>query len=504
MSSVDFPAIASDRASISHQVLAGLNSRQTEAASSPFDRHCLILAGAGCGKTSVLTRRIALCASIFCDQQRILALTFTRKAAEEMRERLLALNGICSDAALPKVTTFHGFGAGVFRDTVGGIRNAQRLGYECEPRLIGEQERLLALASVSASEQRQALGVDLFGLDDLIACHAVDGRAIGKLADDKKAIVDAVEEKFRQLKVEKNVWEFSDMIRATLKLFSQHPDVADYYATWYKHIVVDEFQDTNPLQITLLKHLLKAATRIFAVGDDDQAIYGFRGADTGPILNFAAQFDDACVHKLETNYRSRPSILAAANRIFVDKPAAYRKVLRSALYDTSPAQKGRKPKRRICGNQHEMIAWIVKTMHAEKMQAHDVCLLFRLNQTLDWASGEMKKILAGSGEAPRMLTVHGAKGLEFPIVFLCDLEESVFPHYRRRRSERIRTWGDVLKKLFRKSRPAASKSDIEEERRLFYVAVTRAKEQLFLLSARKKYALGRTLSLEPSRFLRLV
>lgn len=310
-------------------ILSGLNPQQAQAATSPFDTHCLVLAGAGCGKTAVLTRRIALCAVTFCEQKRILALTFTRKAAEEMKTRLLALPGIHPDRELPTVTTFHGFGLSILRGTVAGRRNSERLGYSSEPALLSDEKRLEALASISSKGERAALGLDLLKLDDLIACASVDPRKTHGLGSQKRAVLDMLVGRFAGFKTANNVWEFSDMIARSLELLSNFADVRRHYAALFRHIVVDEFQDTNPLQISALKQLLSEGTKAFAVGDDDQAIYGFRGADTEPTLNFAHHFPGARLVKLETNYRSRPSILCAANRIFADKPPQYRKVLRS-------------------------------------------------------------------------------------------------------------------------------------------------------------------------------
>lgn len=112
-------------------LLDGLNPHQEKAVTMPFDRHCLILAGAGCGKTSVLTRRIAFCAHTCCEQNRMLALTFTRKAAEEMRGRLKSLSGINKETDLPVVTTFHGYGLQVLKDTINGVPEFRTVGLFC-------------------------------------------------------------------------------------------------------------------------------------------------------------------------------------------------------------------------------------------------------------------------------------------------------------------------------------------------------------------------------------
>jgi len=486
-------------------IFAGLNTQQIAAVRAPFDRHCLVLAGAGCGKTTVLTRRVAYCAANFCNPQHILALTFTHKAAEEMRQRALSLlPAVCGGATQPRITTFHGFGLWVVRDTVGGVRNAKRLGFFEEPRLLSPRERLEMLAEISNAQERQALGVDLLGLDDMLA--RVDANPAKALSLDtrRRMVLDEVAKRFAQRKAQRGVWEFSDMIAHALDLFERFPDVRDYYARFFRHIVVDEFQDTNPQQIHLLRHLLGFGAKIFAVGDDDQAIYGFRGADTGPILNFSCRFDNACIFKLEINYRSRPAILKAANRIFADKPLSYRKILRSGRFGTSRSEQGQKPRCYRFSTPEAMLDWILGRIRAVQGGAGGACLLFRLNETMEWAREALRRRIPGEADMPVMMTVHGAKGLEFPVVFLCDCEESVFPYYRIRKKNTIRSWADVPKILLSRRSAVPPACDIDEERRLFYVAVTRAQQALYLLSCRKKYHNGRIVSFEPSRFLKLV
>ncbi|MBD3392200.1 MAG: AAA family ATPase [Chitinivibrionales bacterium] len=489
-------------------ILSGLNPPQVEAVTSVFDRHCLVLAGAGCGKTSVLTRRIAFCAITHCSQDKILALTFTRKAAEEMRLRVLELPGIRKDLGPPVITTFHGFGLSILRDTVNGIANSSRLGYSGEPKLLSSEDRLMALALSSTSPERQALGVDLFKLDDLLARHAVQSPRLQNLVAEKQAILGEIAGRFSRLKIDKNVWEFSDMITRALELCDRFPEIEQHYASRFKSVLVDEFQDTNPLQIRLLKKLLGGGTKLMAVGDDDQAIYGFRGADAGPTLDFTSHFNDAAIVKLETNYRSRPAILRAANRIFGNKPAAYRKILRSGKYASAGKERGNKPVRRLCATQREMVTWVLseaqRTSRATGIPVDAMCMLFRLNETCDWTRECLANSVPAGIPVPRLMTIHGSKGLEFPVVFLCDLEESVLPNYRRRHAATIRGWGDLCARVFAGRGRDDNGLDLPEEMRLFYVGVTRAQERLYLVSARSKQSLGRSVTFRPSRFLRML
>jgi superfamily I DNA/RNA helicase len=486
-------------------ILAGLNSQQAEAVKAPFGRNCLILAGAGCGKTTVLTRRIAHCAATFCAQDRILALTFTHKAAEEMRTRVSDIESIRRDAPLPRITTFHGFGLGVLRDTVHGERNAKRLGFSSEPQLLDSRKRLEMLAAISTPQERHGLGADLLKIDNLLACCEADSGKLINLDAQRRAVLDSLARRFEKKKIEQNVWEFSDMLTQVLNLFGGFPEIQEHYARFFGHIVVDEFQDTSPLQIRLLDSLLSAGASLFAVGDDDQAIYAFRGADTGPTLDFPTRFNNASVLKLETNYRSRPAILNAANRIFADKPPAYRKVLKSGRYSMARDQRGQKPRRNKFESQEDMVGWIIQQAglinRKHGIPITGMCLLFRLNETLEWARAAFVRRGIGMDGFLKMMTVHGSKGLEFPVVFLCDLEESQFPNYRQRKDLQVRTWMDLFRRLFRRGGSEID-CDLDEEKRLFYVGVTRAVHFLFLLSCREKMHNGRTIKLVPSRFLK--
>jgi superfamily I DNA/RNA helicase len=488
-------------------IFKGLNIQQEEAVKAPFDRHCLILAGAGCGKTTVLTRRIAWCAETYCGQKDILALTFTHKAAQEMRDRVNALESIRRDEPLPGVTTFHGFGLGILRDTIDGVSNAARLGYSSEPKLISSAERLEILASVCSREERAALEADILKLDSMLACREAESAGKQGLSGRRLEIMTDLASRYEEKKLELNVWEFSDMISQAIDLLSRFPDVRNFYASRFRHILIDEFQDTSPLQIHLLDALLGFKAHIFAVGDDDQAIYAFRGADIGPTINFTSKFDNSCVLKLEINYRSRPAILTCANKIFFDKPAQYRKVLKSGRYSNARRERGRYPRKFIVDSQGDMALWLIRQMDVlsvkHKIPVTDMCLLFRLNENLDWVVAEFTKRRILKEKVPQMMTIHGSKGLEFPVVFLCDMEESQLPNYRRKNTAAARTWTELFLRVFNRKKTVPD-FDIQEEKRLFYVGVTRAREFLFLVSCREKLHNGRTVKFVPSRFMDLI
>ena len=485
------------------RLTAGLNPQQLAAVTFPHAGPVLVLAGAGCGKTLVLARRIGWLAAEGCLPQRMLALTFTRKAAGEMAERALGAVDPRADQPAPLITTFHGLGYRVLRERCLGEHNYRRLGFLHAPRIADEQQRLPLLATCSTRDERAALAVDLIGLDALLERLAVHAPSLRALSTGRRAVLEAIAGRMLQRRREAGLWDFADLLQGTLALFDGFGEVAREYAGRFDAVLVDEFQDTSPLQVALLRRLLRRETRLFVVGDDDQSIYGFRGADTGPILNFTRDFPGATLLKLETNYRSVPTVLALANRVFRHKPAAYRKQLRSGRYPS-----GRYPRARArhFASQEQVVAWIARSAArlaaTEGIAVGRMAVLLRLNETRERTAALWAASAGSSSETPQFLTVHASKGLEFPVVFLCDLEESVFPHYRHAGHRRQRTLGRRLLQLFVATDEAPDDCDMDEERRLFYVGVTRAQRHLFLLSAGCKRLRGVSRRLRPSRFLR--
>jgi superfamily I DNA/RNA helicase len=323
--------------------------------------------------------------------------------------------------------------------------------------------------------------------------------------------------------------------------------IAKEYGNRYDAILVDEFQDTNPIQIELLEALLgnvgalratpfvddgRAATgndgsggtqndgaagdgaaparknaTLFAVGDDDQAIYGFQGADIRTIRNFTARFRDARIVKLQINYRSITSILNCANRLWVDKPEEYRKTLVSGL--SSQPSGCRKPQTARFPAWEHLLEWSLDRAYfiqrKENIPIRSMAMLFRLNDTLDSAARYFDKKGLSENDRPQLLTVHASKGLEYPVVFLCDMEEGMFPHYKLPKETRIDTWPEFFKAVLKSKKDITDPScDLGEELRLFYVAVTRAQRFLYFLTAAKKPFHDKTVRFRPSRFLKLV
>jgi len=493
-------------------LLSGLNPEQLTAVTARNGGSLLVLAGAGCGKTSVLTRRIAYLVRQGVPPRRICALTFSRKAAEEMARRLVKLDPACGGKDAPLVTTFHAFALRVLQERRDGRRNFNRIGFNDENILLLDGKRRFELiAQVSTAAMRKALGmgiIELSGALELLL--SFPEKASKRWNDEEFGLLAKIEHEFYNLRKAGGVWDFSDLICGGLELFSKYPGIADDWGKRFDVVLVDEFQDTNPMQIDMLDVLLRFGASLYAVGDDDQAIYGFRGADIRPIRNFTARFRDAAIVKLQINYRSVNAILDCANRLWADKPAEYRKVLASGL-KSQPAEY-RKPKTMRFGTQAQALEWILGRARfierREKIPIGSMAVLFRINDTLTAAANHYKSMGSADDKIPQLLTVHASKGLEYPVVFLCDLEEGIFPHYRLRKERRIHTWTELLKAIVK---PASKQEigeardcDIEEELRLFYVGVTRAQRYLFFVTASDKPFYGREMKFRPSRFLRLV
>ncbi|MDG5813763.1 ATP-dependent helicase [Chitinispirillales bacterium ANBcel5] len=487
------------------EMVKSINPEQYEAVTTAHKGSVLVLAGAGCGKTAVLTRRIAYLAGSGINADQIVALTFSRKAALEMAQRLSDLMSHTSD--LPLVTTFHGFALRILTTAHGGRSNFSRIGFEGKLQLLSSAQRYKLLSIVSNAGQRKYLKLNLTDLEKIITKMEVFPQRVRRLVGDKEwDLIWSIASKFSEIKKKRGLWDYSDLINGVLQLFRRFPSIAAHYGGAFRSVLVDEFQDTSPVQVELLEFLLGESTSLFAVGDDDQAIYGFRGADIRPICEFEKRFEDSIVIKLETNYRSIPAILNCANKLWVNKPATYRKILRSGK-TTHPLGCSR-PAVIKFKDQKAASEWIVKKINEieekYKIPPTSMAVLFRVNSTLSFTQRVMKTMQPDTKRLPLFVTVHGSKGLEYPVVFLCDLEEGFFPHYRIEKRRKIGTWSDFFNQIMKSQQKQRSVADdiLDEELRLFYVGLTRAQRFLFLLSCGRKEYFQRQIQLQPSRFLK--
>ncbi|MFD1676816.1 DNA helicase PcrA [Alicyclobacillus fodiniaquatilis] len=635
-------------------ILEGLNPEQQRAVETT-DGALLILAGAGSGKTSVLTRRIAyLITERRVPPWAILAITFTNKAAREMRERIE--NWVGAMSADIWTSTFHALCARILR------RDIQQIGYASSFTVLDATDQLSVIKRVMADMNIDVKKFEPRAVQHEISQHKNELRGAAKVRDKagtlfEKIVGDVYLEYERRLRQNQSL-DFDDLILKTVELFRESPDTLNYYQNRFTHIHVDEYQDTNHAQYMLVKMLAEKRKNLCVVGDSDQSIYGWRGADIRNILDFERDYPGATVIRLEQNYRSTQRILRIANQviqnnrmrkeknlwtnalegdkaylyhaaderteaIFVanqmeqlhDKGMAYRDM--SVLYRTNAQsrvveeiflQKGipyriygglrfyeRKeikdvlaylrlvlnadddvsflrvvnvPKRGIgqssldkleeyarahecslfIAAQHATTAGVTKravsalegfvqlvnilqqqrtflpltdiaseiitrsgyrdALVAEKtLEAQSrlenleeflsLTREFDENGAESGETGALEQFLTEvalvadsdlnkgkpaqdeGGEEVTMMTLHAAKGLEFPVVFLLGMEEGIFPHKRALDSE----------------------PEMEEERRLCYVGVTRAKQRLFLTTCASRMIFGDRRSFTASRFL---
>ena len=291
-------------------LLNGMNDRQAEAVQTT-EGPLLIMAGAGSGKTRVLTHRIAyLIDEKMVNPWNILAITFTNKAAREMKERAAALNPATQDCL---IATFHSMCVRILR------READHIGYNRNFTIVdpGEQrtlmKRILKNLNLDPKKwnERAILGTISNAKNDLIDEVAYANMAGDMYTEIVAKCYTAYQKELRQ----SEAMDFDDLIMLTLRLFDKNPDVLTYYQQRYQYIHVDEYQDTNHAQYQLVKLLASRFKNICVVGDADQSIYGWRGADMQNILDFEKDYPEAKVVLLEENYRSTKTILQAANEV---------------------------------------------------------------------------------------------------------------------------------------------------------------------------------------------
>ena len=291
-------------------LLNGMNDRQAEAVQTT-EGPLLIMAGAGSGKTRVLTHRIAyLIDEKMVNPWNILAITFTNKAAHEMKDRAYGLNPATQDCL---IATFHSMCVRILR------RDADHIGYNRNFTIIdpGEQrtlmKRILKQLNLDPKKwnERSILGTISNAKNDLIDDVAYAAQAGDLYTNIVAKCYEAYQKELRQ----SESVDFDDLIMLTLRLFDQNPDVLTYYQQKFQYIHVDEYQDTNHAQYQLVKLLASRFKNICVVGDADQSIYGWRGADMQNILDFEKDYPKAKVVLLEENYRSTKTILQAANDV---------------------------------------------------------------------------------------------------------------------------------------------------------------------------------------------
>ena len=328
-----FPA-APDRAREGNSgLLASLNPAQREAVSTT-EGPLLVLAGAGTGKTRVITTRIAYLLSRGVDPVNILAVTFTNKAAGEMRERVSHLAG--AQAKGITVGTFHAFCAKVLRD------HGHALGLPKKFTICDASDQLGAFKS--AMRELRVHETTMHPSALMARVSLAKNRmqtAEGFLAEgsgSRDQLVGSVWQRYREFLARTRSLDFDDLLLETVRLLRDHEKVRAHYRDRYRYVLVDEYQDTNHPQYEIVKQIGGTHRNVCVVGDDDQSIYGWRGADIQKILGFHRDFEGARVVRLQTNYRSTRPILDAANAVIRKNAARHEKALESARGHGEPVR----------------------------------------------------------------------------------------------------------------------------------------------------------------------
>ena len=377
-----------------NEILSQLNKEQA-AAAGKHDGPVLVLAGAGTGKTRVITFRIACMLADGIAPENILGLTFTNKAAREMRERLASL--VAPECA-EKVTlgTFHSFCIRILK------KHIAKLGFATGFTIADDSDQQGIF--------KQALGECGCSYDGFPAAKAFamigawknrlyTPEAAVKAADSSfAATVAHVYEKYRDLLEMQNLIDFDDMLLLTWRLFAEHPEVLSEYRSRYHYLLVDEYQDTNGAQFELVRMIAGDKCNLCVVGDDDQSIYSWRGADVENILNFPDTFPGTMVVKLEQNYRSSSAILNAANTVIGTGVNRHAKKLWSAMGE------GEKPKILLFDRddmEADFVAQLIRARKAERPELNyrDFAVLYRSNQL----SRQIEQTLMSAGIPYRLV-----------------------------------------------------------------------------------------------------
>jgi DNA helicase-2/ATP-dependent DNA helicase PcrA len=289
--------------------LNDLNDVQREAVTSE-EKHILVLAGAGSGKTRTLTYRIAhLIREKKVKPSEILAVTFTNKAANEMRERIVQLLDI--DIRQLWMGTFHSIFSRILRHETDLLPiNRQYTIYDTDDQ-VGAIKKVMS--SLNIAQQLYSPKLFQSRISQAKNRMIMPGELEKSQTDGFENLLPEVYERYNHFLRENNAVDFDDLLLLPIQLFDRHPDVLEKYRKKFRHILIDEYQDTNKAQYTLVSRLVYKKNNIFVVGDEDQSIYRWRGADIGNILNFSSDYPDARVIRLEENYRSNRIILDGAN-----------------------------------------------------------------------------------------------------------------------------------------------------------------------------------------------
>lgn len=349
-------------------LLEKLNDKQREAASQ-IDGSILILAGAGSGKTRTITYRIAhMIENIGISPYSILAVTFTNKAAKEMRERVEELVGDIAKACT--ISTFHSFGMRLLR------MYGKEVGYNSNFTIYDTDDQKRIVKAILKGQNLSINGVKLTERDlvSMISKIKEQIKTLDEYSVMNKQIVE-VYDKYNRALLESNAMDFSDILLNTYKLL-QKPEILEKVQNKYKYIMIDEYQDTNNLQYKIIDLIARKSSNLCVVGDENQSIYGFRGANILNILNFETNYNNAKIIKLEENYRSTTTILDAANELIKNNKSSKDKKL------WTQNGKGDLIKVLACDNARDEVSRIIeiiKRNHQNGIAYRDMTILYRTN-----------------------------------------------------------------------------------------------------------------------------
>ena len=349
-------------------LLEKLNDKQREAASQ-IDGSILILAGAGSGKTRTITYRIAhMIENVGISPYSILAVTFTNKAAKEMRERVEELVGNIAKACT--ISTFHSFGMRLLR------MYAKEVEYNSNFTIYDTDDQKRIVKAILKGQNISLNGVKLTERDivSMISKIKEEIKTLDEYSIMNKQIVE-VYDKYNRVLLESNAMDFSDILLNTYKLL-QKPEILEKVQNKYKYIMIDEYQDTNNLQYKIIDLIARKSSNLCVVGDENQSIYGFRGANILNILNFETNYNNAKIIKLEENYRSTTTILDAANELIKNNKSSKDKKL------WTQNGKGDLIKVLACDNARDEVSRIIeiiKENHQNGIAYRDMTILYRTN-----------------------------------------------------------------------------------------------------------------------------
>ena len=355
-------------------LLENLNDKQKEAVLAT-DGPCLVIAGAGSGKTKVLTHKIAyLMAEKYVKPWNILAITFTNKAANEMKQRAESLvGGAVNDIW---IGTFHSICVRILRKFI------DRIGFDNSFIIFDTSDQKTVV-----KECLKELKVDDKLFSDKSVLYEISNAKNEMLdpiqysvkynGDFRKETIAKIYNLYQEKLKENNAIDFDDIINFTIKILTENNDVLEFYTDKFRYVLVDEYQDTNKSQFTLVTLLASKYGNITVVGDNDQGIYSFRGADITNILNFEKDFPGTQIIKLEQNYRCTGNILKAANAVIQNNPVKYEKQL------WTENDEGRKPSIFSGDTEYDEASYIVSQINTLRREEYykysDFAVLYRMN-----------------------------------------------------------------------------------------------------------------------------